>query len=174
MAILDEVLKSVCDGLEAALQAAEARAEPWVVLSNLTGPDGSPAPDLDGRIVVGLLALQANMSAFKPPGPQPGDGWRHPPAPLRVDADIIALANFSGRDYSTGLAMISRVIAYFQERPVLTSSETPGLPVGVDKVAIEFVGLDLATAATLLPAGLRTLPFALYRLRGLPFGQARL
>jgi hypothetical protein len=103
---------------------------------------------------------------------QPGDGRPRPTVPLWLDANVIVLANFSGIDYPVGLAMISHVIAFFQKRPILSAADMPGLPPGVDKVSAEFVSLDLPTAATLLPAGLRTLPFALYRLRRLPFGQA--
>jgi hypothetical protein len=170
MAILDEVLRLVCDGLEAVLQAAEARPGPWVALSNLPEPGGSPPADLDGRLVVSLLALQAVPTASNPFTTQPGDGRRQAP-PLWLDANVIVLANFSGRDYPRGLAMLSRAVSFFHERPVLSAAEMPGLPPQVDKVAVEFVSLDLPTAAALLPPGLRTLPFALYRLRRLPFGQ---
>jgi hypothetical protein len=172
MAMLEEVLRTVCDGLEAALQAAVPRADSWVALSDLREPGDSPAAEIDGRIVVSLLALQSNTSASAPVMAQPDDGGRRAPPPLWLDATVIVLANLSGRDYPKGLAMLSRAIAFLQERPVLTAAEVPGFPVGVDKVAVEFVSLDLPTAAALLPPGLRTLPFALYRLRRLPFGQA--
>jgi hypothetical protein len=169
MAMLDEVLKSLCGRLEAALQAAEARSEPWVALSNLVGPDGSPAAGLDDKIVVSLLALLADKGGSSPFTTQPADGRPPPPPPLWLDAYVVVLANFSGAAYLSGLEMISRAISFFQERPVFPRGEMPELPAQVDKLFVEFVSLDLPTAAALLPEGLRTLPFALYRLRRLPF-----
>lgn len=168
MAILDEVLRALCAKLEAALQAADPAPLPWVALSNLVGPDGLPEAGLDGKVVVSLIALQSVREASVPSMAQPGGGRPQPPAPLWLDANLVVLAKFSGTDYPSGLAMISRTIAFFHERPVLAATDMPELPAGVDRIAVELISLDLPTAAAILPEGLRTLPFALYRLRRLP------
>lgn len=170
MVMLDQVLGCLCDRLEAALQSAERREDPWVVLSNLVEPDGSPPAGLDNRIVVSLVSLQASLGGSTPFTPQPADGrWQVLEPPLYLDAYSVVAANFSRANYRSGLAMMSRAISFFQESPIFSRMDTPELPDDIEKLVVEFVSLDFSAAAGLLPAGLRTMPFALYRLRRLAF-----
>lgn len=174
MAVLDEGLAVFCDRLEIALQAAEGRPEPWVVLANLVEPDGSPQAGLDDRIVVSLVSLQAvpgGSATFA----QPSDASRWQPSvpPLHIDVYVVVVANFAGPDYRSGLAMIARAMSLFHETPVFTRADTPELPDGTERLAVEFVSLDFSAAHDLLPARVRAMPFALYRLRGLALMEAR-
>lgn len=170
MAMLDQALKCLCDRLEAVLQAGRSRPDPWVVLSNLIDPDGSPPAGLDDRMVVSLVSLQASPGGPSPFTARQSDGpWQALAPPLYLDAYVVVVANFSKADYLSGLATMSRAISFFQESPVFTHLDTPQLPDDVEKLAVEFVSLDFSAAAALLPAGLRAMPFALYRLRQLAF-----
>jgi hypothetical protein len=174
MVMLNEVLECLCGRLDAALQAAEAREDPWVVLSNLVEADGSPPAGLDNRVVVSLVSLQT-IPGGSIPFERPGDvRWQVAAPPLYLDAYVVVAANFSGTNYRTGLAMMSRAISFFQEKPIFTRSDTPELPDDVEKLVVEFVSLDFPAAAVLLPAALRAMPFALYRLRPLAFVQAQI
>jgi hypothetical protein len=79
-------------------------------------------------------------------------------------------ANFSDSNYDVALAMLSRVIAFFQETPVFTRDSAPGLPADIDKLVVEWVTLDFAQSSHLLTGiGAKYVPFALYRIRRLPF-----
>jgi hypothetical protein len=170
MAMLDQALKCLCDRLEAVFQADHARQDPWVVLTSLLEPDGSPPARLEDRMVVSLVSLQAGPGGSAQFTARQADGPRQPPAPpLYLDAYVVVAANFSRADYLGGLAAISRAISFFQESPVFTPMDSPELPDGLEKLAVEFVSLDFSAAAGLLPAGLRAMPFALYRLRHLTF-----
>ena len=172
MPMLDQVLNCLCDRLELALQEAEGRPDPWLVLTSLPQPDGSPAADLDDRVVVSLVSLQAGPGGSFTA--RPGDGpWPPPALPLHLDAYVVVAANFSRTHYRHGLAMMSRAISFFHANPIFTRSDTPELPDDVERLAVEFVSLDFPGAAALLPAGLRAMPFALYRLRGLAFVEAQ-
>jgi hypothetical protein len=66
--------------------------------------------------------------------------------------------------------MLSRTIAFFQQNPVFTHDRLPGLAPEVDKIALDFVNLDLTQTNHLMGMlGLKYLPSALYRLRMLTF-----
>lgn len=62
MVMISDVLLSVRNRLESALQAAQARDEEWIRLTNLTGLDGTVQPEIAGRIVMSLAALQHDTS----------------------------------------------------------------------------------------------------------------
>ncbi len=121
-------------------------------------------------MVVSLVSLQASPGGSAPFAARQSDGpWRALAPPLHLDAYVVVAANFSQADYLSGLAAMSRAIAFFQESPVFTRMDNPQLPDDIEKLAVEFVNLDFSAAAALLPAGLRAMPFALYRLRQLTF-----
>lgn len=62
MVMINDVLLSVRNRIESALQATQARDEEWIRLTNLTGLDGAVQPDIAGRIVMSLAALQHDTS----------------------------------------------------------------------------------------------------------------
>jgi hypothetical protein len=79
-------------------------------------------------------------------------------------------ANFTDQNYSTGLALLSSAISAFQQNPIFTRADTPGLPEEADKLTVDFVSLDVAQMSQLLTAiGTKYLPMACYRVRRIPF-----
>jgi Pvc16 N-terminal domain len=170
--LIDQLLKILQEKLEALLQAARSDQEKWIILENPVTADGSPTDSSNNKIVMSLLSIQADSStgAFTPPAMGRGDLFPLASPPLHLDVYFLLAANFPPDNYTEGVGMMSRIISYFQEKPVFTHADTPKLPDEMDRLAIEFVSLDFTQAnnvATL--AGLKRFPFLLYRIRRVPF-----
>jgi hypothetical protein len=158
--------------LEELLQAANFERQDWIVLENPVGADGAPADGKDDKILMSVMSIQADSStgAFTPAGLGKGDLFPVTSPPLHLDVYFLIAANFRPSNYADGIGMLSRIISYFQEKPVFTRADIPDLPEEMDKLAVEFVSLDFTQAnnvATL--TGLKQFPFLLYRIRRVPF-----
>jgi hypothetical protein len=80
------------------------------------------------------------------------------------------MANFSGRNYSDGLAAISRLIAYFQQMPWFNQANAPDLDPEIDKITMEFANLTPSEVNYVVGMlGVNYLPSVFYKLRMLPF-----
>ena len=156
--MLQSTLDQLRARLEAALQMSEVRAEPWVALTNPVDPDGRVVESARNKMVMVLVGLQSDPSGASP----------RTTAPLHVNALVMLIANFSGSDYATGLAMLSRTITFFHQNPVFIPDPLSGLP--PDNIVLDFVNIDLAQTRDLTEMlGVRYLPSALYRMRTLTF-----
>ncbi|MCD2324187.1 DUF4255 domain-containing protein [Sphingomonas sp. IC-56] len=172
MVMVNEILASIRDKLESALQAGHARDGDWLRLTNLAGADGRSAGDLDGSIVMSLAAFQADASvgAYQTPRIGAGDGFALASAPLFLDACVLFVSCFADAGYATGIAALSRIVQYLQEHPVFDGASAPDIGLRMGALAVEYVSLDFAQASHLSSmAGLKGQPFLLYRLRRLPF-----
>jgi hypothetical protein len=167
MAILQSTLDQLRARLEAALQIAVPRAEPWVALINPVDPDGRVADSARNKMVMMLVGLQSNPAAGNLPRTNVTANLQDAP-PLRLDASVLLMANFTSSNYPTGFGMLSRTITFFHQNPVLIPDPLPGQP--ADNIALEFVNLDLAQTNELMAMlYLKYLPSVLYRMRGLAF-----
>lgn len=167
MAILQSTLEQLSARLEAALQIAVPRAEPWVALTNPVDLDGRVVESARNRMVMTLVGLQSDPTGGVLPRTNVAGSLRSTP-PLHLDGLVMLMANFSGSEYATGLGMLSRTIAYFHENPVMIPDPLPGEPAG--NVMLDFVNLDLAQTNELMAMlDLKYLPSAVYRMRGLVF-----
>jgi len=167
MAMLQSTLDQLRARLEAALQISDPRDEEWVALTNPVDLDGRVSEGARNKIVMMLVGLQSDPTVGHFAATIPAAGTRVAP-PLHLNAFVMFLANFTGSNYATGLQMISRAIVYFHQNPLFTPDPLPGLPAGVDNVAMDFVNLDLMQTNDLMAMlGLKYLPSALYRMRNL-------
>ncbi|MBB5710803.1 Pvc16 family protein [Sphingomonas xinjiangensis] len=172
MVMINEILASVRDTLESALQAGHSRDEDWLRLTNLGAPDGSAATDLNNSIVMTVAAFQvdASLGAYQMPRLGTGDSFGMASAPLFLDTYVLFVSCFADAAYATGLAALSRIIQFFQEHPVFDGAHAPDIDARMGPLAIEYASLDFAQASHLSSlAGLKGQPFLLYRLRRLPF-----
>ncbi|NIJ20902.1 hypothetical protein FHS95_002594 [Sphingomonas naasensis] len=175
MVMISDILLSVRDRIESALQAAQARDEEWIRLANLTGLDGATQPEIAGRIVMSLAALQHDTSLGNFPSMRHGDGddYAMASAPQFIDAYVLFTSCFVDASYAAGLAALSRIIEYLQENPVFDAASAPAIGGRMGNLAIEIVALDLGQISHLATyTGLKGQPFILYRLRRLPFAGA--
>jgi Pvc16 N-terminal domain len=164
MAMLQSTLDQLRARLEAALQISDPRDEAWVVLTNAVDPDGSVAESARNKIVMMLVGLQSDPTLAIPAA-----GARVAP-PLHLNAFVMFMANFTGSNYATGLRMMSHTIAFFHQNPFFIPDPLPDQPAGTGNIALDFVNLDwMQTNDLMAMLGLKYLPSALYRMRGLAF-----
>ena len=172
MAILQSTLDLLRGRLDAAFQISDPRSEEWVALTNPVDLDGRVSESARNKIVMTLVGLQSETAIGTSPSfiPVAGDQFARIAPPLHLNAFVVFFANFTEGNYATGLGMLSRTIGFFQQNPVFTHDRLPGLPAEVDKIAMDFVNLDLMQANHLMGMqGLKYLPFALYKMRTLEF-----
>ena len=172
MTLLQSTLELLRDRLDATFQIADPRSEDWVTLTNPVDLDGRVSDSARNKIVMTLIGLQSDKMVGTAPGLSPvaGDQFAILAPPLHINAFVLFVANFSERNYPTGLGMLSRTIAFFQQNPVFTHDRLPGLAREIDKIAIDFISLDLTQTNHLMGMlGVKYLPSALYKLRTLPF-----
>jgi Pvc16 N-terminal domain len=172
MTLLQSTLEQLRDRLDAAFQVADPRSEEWVALTNPVDLDGRIVESARNKIVMMLVGLQSDRTMRTLPSPTPGAGDRLAIAapPLNVNAFVLFVANFSQNNYPAGLGMLSRTISFFQQNPVFTLDNLPGLAPQIDKISLDFVNLSLSETNDLMGMlGLRYMPCALYSLRTLPF-----
>lgn len=175
MVMINDILLSVRNRIESALQAAQSRDEEWIRLTNLTGLDGAMQPEIAGRIVMSLAALQhdTSLGAFPPIRAGNGDSYGIASAPQFIDAYVLFTSCFVEAAYPTGLAALSRIIEYLQEYPVFDAARSPEIGARMGDLAVDLVALDFGQTSHLATyAGLKGQPFVLYRLRRLPFAGA--
>jgi Pvc16 N-terminal domain len=167
MAILQSTLDQLRARLEAALQIAVPRAEPWVALTNPVDLDGRVVESARNKMVMVLVGLQSDPAANVLPRPNAAAAPQGA-APLHLDALVMLMANFSGSEYAVGLGILSRTIAFFHENPALIPDPASGQP--AENIMLDFVNLDLAQTNELMAMlDLKYLPAAVYRMRGLAF-----
>src|SRR5882757_1274769 len=172
MTLLQSTLELLRDRLDAAFQVADPRSEEWVALINPVDHDGRVSENARNKIVMVLAGLQSDKTASAVAGPVAvaGEQFAMMAPPLHINLFILFVANFSDGNYPTGLGMLSRTIAFFQQNPVFTHDRLPGLAEKIEKIALDFVSLDLTQTNHLMGMlGLKYLPSALYRLRMLSF-----
>ena len=166
--MLQTTLDQLRARLEAALQMSEARAEPWVALTNPVDPDRCAAESARNKMVMVLVGLQSEPTPGALPRTTAAAAAARGAPPLHLNALVMLIANFSGSDYATGLGMLSRTITFFHQNPVFIPDPLPGLP--PDNIVLDFVNIDLAQTRDLTGMlGVKYLPSALYRMRTLTF-----
>jgi hypothetical protein len=172
MVMLNYILISVKKKIESSLQSGSSRDEEWIILSNLVGNDGLAADNISDKIVMTVASIQndSSVGAYKTPRQGPGPGFPIASAPLFLDVYVMFASCFTGQNYAAGLGLLSRIISFFQENPVLEGSASPDLAEQMDRLTIDYVGMDFAQASHLgTVMGLKGQPFVVYRLRRLPF-----
>src|SRR3954470_8844351 len=170
MVVISQLLLVIRDRLEAVLRANRPQSEKWVTIANPVEMDGTAAEGLVNKIILSLVSLQAHptSSAFAPAQPGPNNSYPVGRPRLILDGYLLVAPNFTGLNYLDGLGLLSEIISYFQEMPVLSPEDVPELPDDCPRIALEFVSLDFAQANNLMMiVGIKCFPFLLYRLRGL-------
>src|SRR5436305_3235847 len=103
--------------LNESLRNATPREGDWVVLSDLVDPEGNPVPEARDKLVMFLAGIQREtaVSTYNPNVPVSGNSYAVVAPPLYVDLFVLFYANFSGKSYGEGLAVIARTISFFQQ-----------------------------------------------------------
>ena len=142
--------------LNAALQAAEQRADDWVILSS-----AQPAAAVRDTISMMLVHISSDAAVR-------AAADRVAPPTARLDLLVAFVANFQNAHYAQGLTAISRVMSFFQQTPVFTPSG-PGTHTG--PLTMQLADLNVADAGTVMQMlGITYRPSVFYRLRGVSVG----
>lgn len=162
-----DVLEAIRSFTDTALRQQDQRDDHWVILSNLVNHDGSPALNTENKVVLTLAGMEQeklvmtyrNDDAFQAVGP-----------PIYLDLLVVFYANFSGREYASGLNAIASIIALFQKNPTFTARGPLRLPPNMDKLSVELQSPASGELNALLDRlGVKYLPMVCYKLRVLTF-----
>jgi hypothetical protein len=166
---LRNALETIRDLADSYLQNLDPRSEPWIVLTNMAGPDGSLNPAAADKIVMSVcnLTRETGTGAFNG-----NDKLAYSAPPLDLGVHLMFAANFDGNSYAAGLAVLSRLIGYFQQSPDFTRENAPGLASGLDRLTLEFENLSPTDLNHVMCSlGIRYLPSGFYRMRMIPLAQ---
>lgn len=170
MVLINHLLLVIRDRLESVLQTSHPQSEKWVAVANPVEMDGTTTEGLANKIVLVLVSLQAHPTSSAFASVQPGANNYYPVGKSRLvlDGYLLVTPNFTGANYLNGVGLLSEVISYLQETPILSPEEIPELAADCPRIALEFVSLDFTQANNLMMiVGIKCFPFLLYRLRGL-------
>lgn len=169
--ILD-TLELIRGELNAYFHNADPRDDDWVILSNLTEPDGRPYHGAQDRVVMFLANIthETSISTFRPTRRTSDETYAVVTPPLYVNLHLLCVANFFGTRYPAGLAAISGTISFFQQNPYFDHHTLPDLDPSIEKLTFEMVNLGPHELHQLMGlAGVRYLPSVYYKLRMIPF-----
>lgn len=86
------------------------------------------------------------------------------PPPLKLNLVVVLAARF--QQYDQALRTLSLVLTYFQSHPLFTPADSPGLPTGIDRLAVELQSYGPEQLNQMWTCfGAKHLPAIVYRLR---------
>lgn len=143
-------------------------SEDMVVLSGIQEQDGSLSPQVFNKVVVFLVSVERDATFREAATPvEPGKGrrvLRQPP--ICFNLYVMVAAHFSAANYPEALKVLSKVVEFFQARPVFDRHNSPSLDRGIQRLVIDVENLSLSDQAILWGSlGGRYLPSVLYRIR---------
>ena len=86
------------------------------------------------------------------------------PPPLKLNLVVLFAGRF--QQYDQALRTLSHILAFFQARPVFTPSDSPALPIGIERLAMDLVSYGPEQLNQMWAClGAKHLPSVVYRLR---------
>lgn len=171
MSNIRTTLEVICNSANEYLQNTNRRDDDWVLLSNLTGHDGTVPETIRDKVVMTLynITRENTIGTYTPARPGP-DSFAVVKPPIYVNLYLMFMANFSEKNYTDGLEAISRIISFFQQNPSFTQANAPNLPPDVEKITLDMENLSPVDVNYIMGIlGTKYLPAAFYKLRLLSF-----
>ncbi|RYD66169.1 MAG: DUF4255 domain-containing protein [Sphingomonadales bacterium] len=175
--LIRNALETIAGLANAYLENLDRRGDAWISLTSLVDHNGTLNQGARDKIVMCVynITREITISTYQPTlssgrKTDLAAGLAIISPPLYIDIHLMFMANFTEKNYSDGLAAISRLISYFQQTPYYDSSNAPMLDPAFDKLTLEFENLspvDVNYVMSML--GTRYLPSAFYKLRMIPF-----
>jgi hypothetical protein len=164
--MIDQTLAFLAAELENSLGGLFAQHEKHVIVASMSSPEDGARPDAN-KIVLSLVNLERESAA-----PAGGGHGRAAP-PLYLNLHVLVAVTFS--DYTQALGLLGEVLRFFQGRPEFTPRSAAGMPPELDKLNVEFMGMDLAALNNLWSMlGTKYMPSALYKVRMLSIERNRM
>ncbi len=144
--------------------------EKKAVLSLLVNPDGSIASQEDNVILVSLIDVRQDPATPYVVKAQyqntQGLNYSVTTEAVHVNLYVLFVMHFDGSKARESLNFLTYVLRFFQAKSVFTNQNTPGMPVGVDKLEFTLETMDFQQKGYLWGLlGLKYMPFLVYKAR---------
>lgn len=167
--MIDRAIGHIAAQLNEYLRSLLNTAEDIVVVSNLLGPDGAPAPNVNNRVVIFLTSIERDTASRRLPEGG-GNGLSAAP-PLFLNLYLMVAANFTGNNYPEALKFLSLTVSFFHGRPVLDHVNSPDLDDRIEKLILDIENTPPQAMSNIWGVlGGRYLPSVLYRVRMVALG----
>jgi hypothetical protein len=168
MHMIDRAISQIATQLNEHLRGLLDIPEDIVVVSNLLGPNGALAPNLDNRIVVFLTSIEKDTVPRRSEHPSSALSGAKP---LFLNLYVMVAANFTGANYPEGLKFLALVVGFFNRNQVLDHASAPDLDDRLDKLVLDIENTPPQVMSNIWGVlGGRYLPSVLYRVRMVPVG----
>ncbi|MDY0973396.1 DUF4255 domain-containing protein [Massilia sp. CFBP9012] len=167
--MIDRAISQIAAQLNEYLRGLLGTSEDIVVVSNLLGPDGSPAPNVNNRVILFLTSIEKDTVSQRPPE---GRGMAFAGSqPLFLNIYLMVAANFTGANYPESLKFLSLVIGFFHRQPVIDHANSPDLDQRISKLVLDIENTSPQAMSNIWGVlGGRYLPSVLYRVRMVAVG----
>lgn len=167
--MIDRAIAQIAAQLNEYLGGLLGTSEDIVLVSNLLGLDGSPAPDVNNRIILFMTSIEKDPVSQR--APEGKGGVFNGVQPLFLNIYLMVVANFTGANYPQSLKFLSLVISFFHRQPVIDHGNSPGLDQGIDKLVLDIENTQPQAMSNIWGVlGGRYLPSVLYRVRMVAVG----
>jgi Pvc16 N-terminal domain len=185
--VIQKTMEVIAGAVNTFLKNSDPQSERWVVLSNVTDHKGEMFKETENKVVMFLANIkhETTIGTYNPAVPARNHQYAALPPPLYISLMVLFFANFYNQTYAKGLEMISLVISFFQQNPMFTPENLPGLnepprrsscpnSIGnatfIEKLTFEITNLDLIDVSYLMGImGTHYLPSVYYKVRMTPF-----
>lgn len=177
MDLLKNALETIYELTGAYLENINHRGDGWITLTSLVDHNGTLNQGARDKIVMCIynITRETTISTYQrnyasTQNEKPVDAYAIVNPPLYLDVHLMFMANFTEKNYSDGLALLSRLIGFFQQTPYFTRDNAPQLLPAIEKLTLEFENLSPVDVNYVMGMlGTRYLPSAFYKLRMIPF-----
>lgn len=164
-----EALTCLADELNDYFKSKHKINEDKVVLSALVNQDGTIAIQGENKIVLTMINMEKETARSM--GQKSMSALQGEP-PLNLNIYLLFSAYFTGNNYPEALRFLSFILAYFNNKSVFTTSNTPALHSRIEKLTFEIVDLNPDALSNMWSTiGAKYLPSVLYKVRMLTFDQ---
>lgn len=142
-----------------------------VILSNLTGLDGSVAVDGENKIILTIINIEQENTFQKMnyTAVNMQNSLKYM-QPVYINLMVLMSVYFQSTNYVESLKMLSASVSFFQQKPLFNAQNTPGFDGNLEKITIEIVNLNISELGNLWgQLGGKYLPSILYKIRMIKF-----
>ncbi|EGV18798.1 hypothetical protein ThimaDRAFT_1602 [Thiocapsa marina 5811] len=141
-------------------------SESIAVLSNLVDRDGTPAANIDDKIVLTLAKVERVAAVAPPLASYRPDGNQSMLTEKTLPLNLSLLISATSKHYPEALKHLSETLTFLQACSFFTSENASKLPDEVQRIAVDLVDLDFQQLNNLWGIfGNRYIPSVLFNLR---------
>lgn len=163
--ILFSTIQFVKNKLNSYFRNTSRWAEDKAIIANVAGVQAGSDPEYADKLLISLAHMNIEYSLFNQHGKVAnGEQYSRVPSPLTFNVDLLFSA--SANKYEESLKLLSDTIGFFQSNHFYDSTNSTGLPEGVQKLNLSVLDLDYHESSQLWSRlGAKYVPSVLYRMR---------